>query len=350
MDAEWDSARLLLRVLAAVALAGAVLVWLPLAVRRAVFAAGVLFHFLAIFVAATAVPTSLEPPWWNSWLFARVYRDYYSFMYLMNAYHFYSPNPGPPAMIWFRVEYDDGEYRWVKIPYRESFPTRLSFQRRLGMTESINHNDTPSVRTLQMVYAIRTPNEDAQRGIFLQRTPEQMTAAQRVPFRTEYGGVKYGSIELQYRPLTAMAKTLTATYARHVAHAYARPNAEIVNVKVYKVTHNMLDPKDFVKGEDPLDPSLYTVSFVGKFDRDGKLQESDGLLYCRLPIYWEEYRYDQEWQNLPYARDEDANGRVKKDKDGNPLPIRAERTVKGVVRHYVLINYVKAHAGDPVGR
>src|SRR5438045_224861 len=84
----------------------AVLVLLPRPARRVVLSLLLLVHFAGILTAVTAVdPQGGSAPWVSRQLFARVYRPYLGFMYLSNAYHFYSPNPGPPTLLWFRIQY-----------------------------------------------------------------------------------------------------------------------------------------------------------------------------------------------------------------------------------------------------
>jgi len=137
LDEAWDSPRMLLRAVTAVALVGAGLVCLSRLWRRLAVSLIVLFHFGGILCAVTSVPPPGGPaPWITGTLWAHVYRPYLDFLYLNNAYHFYSPEPGPPSLLWFYLEYEDGSTRQVKIPNREDFPTRLSYQRRLALTES----------------------------------------------------------------------------------------------------------------------------------------------------------------------------------------------------------------------
>ncbi len=71
----------------------------------------------------TAV-TAVEPPGADGslafrWLWGKVYRPYLQFFYLNNAYHFYSPEPGPPVLVWFRIDYTDNKSMWYRIPNDE---------------------------------------------------------------------------------------------------------------------------------------------------------------------------------------------------------------------------------------
>ena len=102
---DWDSARMLVAVLTAIALLAAVLVVVPRVVRRIVISLLVIFHFGGIVTAVTNIPPN---PWLSSIAWAYVYSPYLEFFLFSNAYHFYSPEPGPGTQIWFFVEFEDG--------------------------------------------------------------------------------------------------------------------------------------------------------------------------------------------------------------------------------------------------
>src|SRR5438128_1842535 len=114
----WDSAALLFRIATVLAAVGAVVVLLPSVGRRIVISLVILFHFGGIITAVTSVNPS---PWVITQLWTSVYRPYLYFMWLNNAYHFYSPEPGPANLMWFCIEYEpdpDGtkNFRWVLVP------------------------------------------------------------------------------------------------------------------------------------------------------------------------------------------------------------------------------------------
>ena len=95
---------MVLLVLGIVALAGAGLVLLPTVARKVVVSLLILLHFSSIMVSITSVPPPNGGlPWLPVQAWAHIYRPYGSFMYLNNAYHFYSPEPGPPTLAWFYV-------------------------------------------------------------------------------------------------------------------------------------------------------------------------------------------------------------------------------------------------------
>ena len=109
MDESWDSGRIFLGALIAVALAGSFLVLLPRTGRRIAASVLLLLHFGGILTAVTAVPPRNEQaPWLSMQIWTNFYRHYLTFAYLTNAYHFYSPDPGPPTLLWYYVKYEDG--------------------------------------------------------------------------------------------------------------------------------------------------------------------------------------------------------------------------------------------------
>src|SRR6185437_5083979 len=129
-----------LGVLIGLALFGSFVVLLPRTGRRIVAVILVVLHFGGILTAITAVPPRNEPaPWLSMQSWTRIYRHYLTFAYLTNAYHFYSPDPGPPTLLWFHVEYADGSYRWIKLPNRRESPVGLHHQRMPAATESTNN-------------------------------------------------------------------------------------------------------------------------------------------------------------------------------------------------------------------
>ena len=123
-DHNWESMQMALVVLVIVALVGVVLVLLPTPARLLTASGLVLIHFVGILTAATNTGTGTTgPPWVSQSLHQWVYRPYLEFMYLNNAYHFYSPQPGPPAVVWFLVRYEGGKATWVKCPDHRDTPT-----------------------------------------------------------------------------------------------------------------------------------------------------------------------------------------------------------------------------------
>ncbi len=267
---QWDSARLVLSVLAAVTLAGAFLVLLPSVARKAVVGLLVILHFGNILVSITSVPPpNSYPPWLSVQAWAHFYRPYGSFMYLNNAYHFYSPEPGPPTLAWFYVTYDDGSGRWIKIPSRKDSPVPLHYQRLLALTESINninHNIPPDYNELASRRRIAGKLFDPEIPLPIETPPN-----------------------VAYQPPEDYSKVMVSAYARYVArhwpHPDDNPDVGVKTVKVYRLIHRIIDAPAMASGMSPNDPTWDLAFFMGEFNPQGKMvDEHDPFLYFLLPI------------------------------------------------------------------
>ena len=315
--ATWDSARLLAAVLAGAAFAGAVLLWLPRPVRLTVVSVAVLVHFGGILTAVT-MPT--PTPWLTQQLWGRFYRPYLELMYLKNAYHFYSPDPGPASQMWFCVEYDartrDGALggalvaatrnnplRWVRIPNRPGDvrdPLGMTYYRRLALTEQLPMNrQTTNPNNTEVIAARKRRTDHTQ-----------------IPFSpTDPTG------QNSYMPPgETVTNLLLPSYARHAAREFGRPGLPVRTVKIYFVIHEIIAPERFAKEHlSPYDPTTYRVYFQGEFDPEGRLMDPmDPMLYWHVPIVAR-----PRTQFLP-----------------------GQRPVEGDVEYD---NYVKTHAGsDPL--
>lgn len=276
---RWDSpslpsTRLMLGAMAALAAVAAVMMLLPTVWRRAFVSLVILFHFGGILSAVTSAPPG---PWLASRLWVVVYRPYLQFMYLNNAYHFYSPEPGPASLLWFRVEYEndpDGtrNWRWVKVPDFDDYGRPLKephnqYTRRLSLVES----------TLQPGPGIG---------------PEQLKdkAQQRYSAGENFGVPMSPNVAVanQYQEPNHVSKRWLGIYARHVARTYpheSKPEREVTGVKIYRVTHQIIGPDQIARGMKANDPTLYSPYFMGEYDQEGKLKDpNDPFLYWLIPI------------------------------------------------------------------
>jgi hypothetical protein len=301
---DWDSIRLFLGVLTAVTISGAVVVLLPAAARRAVASLLIVLHFGGILTAVASVaPPGSDAPWLVNQVWSKFYRFYLQFMYLNNAYHFYSPEPGPPTLLWFHLDYADGSSRWVRLPERAQFHTRLEYQRRLALTESSNMLNNP--------LPVFPPYVANRRGVAgnLDKMPFLPPGTYPIPLLETMP--TYG----QFRIPQPFSRFMVAAYARHVAQAYPSeedPAAEVTGVKVYRVVHNMLSPGQVIEDGIPTSPETYVPYFQGEFDKDGRMKHpddpqildlmlqgvqpldkrghpadyDDGFLYWVVPIMW----------------------------------------------------------------
>jgi hypothetical protein len=305
---EWDSARLVLRVLAVLAATGAVLLLCSTPVRRAVVSVLIVVHFCGILSAVT----SPDQSWLANQAWTYIYRPYLQFMYLNNAYRFYSPEPGPASLLWFCIEYEpnpDGSrnLRWVKVPAMDKDGNHIrpddsrlwpnvEYTRRLSLAESTSFPG-PSIWNI--------PNADA-----------LITARDQEADRKHLPSLRKLNIPLdfQYREPNDLSKKWIAQYARHVAHNYrhqTKPDLDVIGVKVYKVLHVIISPAQLAEGMEPDDPTLYAPYYMGEFDKDGNMKpwpacqtlewdpdagvwkvaktpdggfQRDGLLYWWIPI------------------------------------------------------------------
>lgn len=294
----WDSARLMLLFLSGLALASAGLMLLPVLVRRAIVGVLIVFHFLGILSAVFSVPPA---PWLATNAWAYVFRPYLEFMYLNNAYHFYSPDPGPPNLLWFRLEYEDGSKRWYKMPNREDYPTSVNYQRGLSMTESTHYATVTDPGSLRRRQQLR----------------EAYTA--KIPLHPLVPDA------LQFREPNVMSKLMIQDYARFVAQAAPLPPGpgKVKRVRLYRVTHDILEGRSLALGADPLDRHLYRPYYQGEFDAEGTLLDpNDPMLYWLVPI----------------IKKDERTGWVA------PHPESLER-VTARDRTYEVYDYLKVHAG-----
>jgi hypothetical protein len=284
---EWDTWRLVLGVFVAVCLGGALLVLLPMLLRRAAILLLVLFHFGGIMTAVFSVaPPSGLNCWLTGMLWTYVYRPYLQFMYLNNAYHFYSPEPGPAFQMWFRVSYDDpaATPQWFQLPRRDEFPSRLSYQRMLAMTD------------VSIIPRQGGPSADffLPDGRYVRRYQRAWLKEPRIPYlpaaQADKRDLAWPDLN-QYSEPSDLAKKYIASYARHVAHdpkyrSPEKPDAPVKSVKVYRVRHNFLTPGEMAKGTfTPDEPTTLVPVYFGEFDAEGQLLDpDDALLYWVVPI------------------------------------------------------------------
>lgn len=279
---HWDSARLLASVLTAVAAAGAALAAMRPLVRYSVVSALVVFHFGGILCATT----NPEPaPWLSSQMLARVYMPYLSFTYMRNAYHFYSPEPGPASELFVLVKYELDEldpktgknritHEWMTYPRRDQHmkdPLGLTYYRRLSLTEMV-------AQTFPDAFFPQSMRQDAQgrRGI----VAVGVGAKERIPIADEIPA------SAQYRvPRPDITRYMLPSYARHWAVAYSGPGRKVISTKVYRAEHRIVPTDKFVEGSNPFDPRTFWIYFVGDYDDQGKLLDAqDPMLYWAVPV------------------------------------------------------------------
>ena len=311
MDPEWDSARLCVLVLSSIAFFAAALLALPSLfswlyenvagkkpaearaqgqwagrfAARGVVSLLVLAHFAGICSAFLSVPPSgdREPAWvaQRGW---SILQPYLQFVYLINAYRFYSPEPGPPSMLWFHLEYADGSTRSVRVPNRETDkydPLNQEYTRRLSIAESVNQlqpiMDIPDYVKRNRI-AAGNPAFNRQLG------------DRPIPLHPDL----MQNINVQYRVPMDHAKRLLCDFARFAAEKYPSekdPNSPAVAVKIYRVVHRMLDPREMANHEvSPTDPYTYWPYFQGEFVKPTGTDDPNAPWVLRDPydpfLYW----------------------------------------------------------------
>ena len=288
LPGHWDSYRLVCWVLFGLSVTGAALCQMSMTWRLGIASASMLFHFTGIFMATTAPPTGgLPAPWITVQAFNRVYNPYLQFIYQRNAYHFYSPDPGPASVLVFLLKTETGidtvsgkkQYKteWVVVPKRPDDvrdPLGLSYYRRLSLTEQLARGTPGLLVPEQFEKQEMTTRRAAKQGV--------------IPFHP------LDAVGLQYKlPYPDVARFLIPSYASHiiVKHTSTKEVAARTTVKVYRLEHQTMLPEDFArrlpngKYSDPYHPGTYRPFFLGEFDARGNLMNpQEELLYWMLPI------------------------------------------------------------------
>jgi hypothetical protein len=277
LDRAWDSIALFLGVVAFVGFAGCGLILLPRNWRRGAAVGLVILHFCGILSAVTsAPPPGSVPPWITQVVWTRLSRPYLQFMYLNNAYHFYSPEPGPACQLWFYIKFEDDTGEWLKIPKREDYATRQEYQRILSVTENANQMFPQPPPTLALMYA----NRFAAGNLYyppIKVAPWDPQTSDGTP------------PAFQYREPNMISKKTIESYARHVGmtyHSDAHPDVPVKSVKIYRVVHMIVAPEQLAHDLDSDDPTNFTPYFQGEFDREGNMisKLDDPFLYWLIPI------------------------------------------------------------------
>ena len=254
MDKAWDSIQIALVALVLVALLGVVLVLLPTPARMIVVSVLALVHLGGMVTAANDTGTSNGgPPWVAQTLHQYFYRPYLEFMYLNNAYHFYSPEPGPPSVVWFHIKYKDGQVKWFKIPNRDEDPVPMHHCRLLSVAESTSGADVQT--NIARMTKIRTLRDESGEKF-------------KIPIAPEYIMLP----AMQYQEPTEFARKIIESYVRHVAHTFPTlggPDNTIQSIKVYRFRHTILLPPYMAENRNPLDPTMFTGFYEGEFDKEG---------------------------------------------------------------------------------
>ncbi|MBX9580995.1 MAG: hypothetical protein K2X87_11860 [Gemmataceae bacterium] len=290
---HWDSFRFLFAVAAGVAVALGLLRLLPPGWRLGVVSAYILFHFAGIFLATVSPnPT----PWLVEQVYHRVYNPYLQFLYLRNAYHFYSPEPGPASLLACLVKTEVGEEvtadgvrrkkydtRWVVLPTRPADirdPMGLTYYRRLCLTEQVARG----------AYSPLVP-QMFEKGEMQERRLRLATPGSDpyYPIVSADGGAS------EYKlPTPEVTRYVLPAYAQHLIWEQTpdQDAAGRTTVKLYRLEHRTLSVHELTgkgmpggRAIDPYHPSTYRPFFLGEFDVRGRLvNPQEPLLYWMLPV------------------------------------------------------------------
>jgi hypothetical protein len=266
IPASWDSGRLVVIVLGWLSGVSALVMLLSSPLRKVVVSAALLFHFGGILSAVTSPPPQ---PYITAQLWTRVFRPYLQFLYLNNAYHFYSPEPGPANQMWYFVTFNDGAAPvWLELPRRPEDikdPLALSYYRRLALTEQTNQLIPPN----QVI--VTPPSRNGAHG----------PNGEPIPGHPELPA------NLQYRPPNDQTRYyVIPSFVRHVADAVTDGHPErVAGIRLYRVEHRILGPQELLQHIDPYDPTRYSPYYQGEFDANGRIKNvEDPLLYWVVPI------------------------------------------------------------------
>jgi hypothetical protein len=322
----WDSMQIVLVALIAVALLGVVLVLLPTTARTIVVGVLVLVHFGGMITAATTIePPGASAPWVSRELWANVYRRYLQFMYLNNAYHFYSPEPGPPALVWFHIKYADGQVKWFKIPHRDEDPLPIHHTRLLSITEST-------------AVASTQPPQDPGRWSDLKSARERAGELFDIEVAPDYVMPEY----LQYQETQTFSQKMIESYVRHVAWEFPSlgdPANTVKSIKVYRLRHKIISPQEVAEGRSPLDKLMYIGFYQGEYDAAGKLLHAEYDADGNVTVVNDPFRF---WYMPIYYRPKDHSKFYRPNMKPDELEL-----FDGVTRHAQLDLDAKTISKDP---
>ena len=277
MDDEWSSGRVFFAGLFALTLVGAVLLLLPPLLRRLALSLLVVFHLGGIVTAVTVVdPPNGSAPWVSQVLMARVYRPYLNLLYMSNAYHFYSPDPGTSSVLRFAVFYGKDDYEWVQVPDKKDCPIGMTYQRVNALPEHSFYSTgqfPPNDRDLQMSVP---PEQRPPRGSWDDISRRRQNGALRamrpngnLPIPVVLDLDPIWQYQQPYRRVGTPDRV--ARPAHVVLSARAAPGGlrDHVSVKVYRVKINVLTPYELAKGPQTRRPDQDDAVLPRRIRRGG---------------------------------------------------------------------------------
>ena len=308
LEASADSMSALLNLATLAAVLAAILSAVPRTYRLAGISLLIGWHFFAIYTATQIIPPpSGNPSWLASQLWTRITRPYLQITHLNNAYHFYAPEPGPVAVVWFRVRFADGAVVWERLPNHAKCPNHVERRRMAGVASTLSQSE---------------PTQPSEEQI---RLRDEAADRYDPPIPPRPQGMALG---LQYRDPGHLGKMLVESMARYVARTTPHPGGgkvPVVAVRIYRGECSHPSVEHLLEGRDPLDPTLFRAWYLGEYDPQGKLVESSrrDMLYWMLPII-----------------------RVRDDAAPTEAPASKNRPQEPWEQGGKIVNYLRIHAGD----
>ncbi len=285
LPAHWDSARLVVAVGSGVCLGAVLLSALPRSWRCSILSVMAMWHFGGIFCATTwPDPT----PWTTRQIGTNMYLPYLMFMYLRNAYHFYSPNPGPASHLFALVKSVNtktGETRhhWMTLPKRSTQmkdPLGLTYFRRLSITEQASQTAPAPILSFEA-------NDITRRRQRVAGGIGGYSNYPKIPIAPDEFEAQSG----QYRmPQPTISRYLLPSYANFILKSEAEGDWKPVSVKLYRLEHRVMPTFYFVKGGDMNNPTTFRPYYLGEFaenpatDKVELVDPQDPMLYWYVPI------------------------------------------------------------------
>jgi len=266
---SWDSGPRVTYVMAVVGLIATGLALMPTRMRWITVTILPLLHFSGIMTAVTGPPPQ---PYLSEQMWARIYRPYLQFMYLNNAYQFYSPEPGSAVQLWacikYKTEDKNRRFKWFRMPVRPEQvrdPLGLTYFRRLALTERFN-----------------APNNAAESPAEMDQIRQRRELRRDIPHHPQL------TESQEYRaPTNEFRRLVLPSYARHLIHANQVSDLEVESILLYRVDHRIVLPGSISQGFSVFDPSWYVPVFYGEFDAAGILLDAkEPMLYWVVPILY----------------------------------------------------------------
>lgn len=298
LPSHWDSFRLLASVLAVVGLLASGIAAMARRWRYVVLSTLAVVHFGGILCAVTWPEAT---PWVTQQVGTRVYLPYLMFIYMRNAYHFYSPEPGPASHVFCLVVYKEKDpstgkplAEWRTLPDRAKHwkdPLGLTYYRRLAITEQVSQTmpELSNSTTFEKRDVVERRQKAAgANGGFVDYP--------RIPMAPD----DYEPMQFQYRmPRPDITRYLLPSYARHLILEAETEGKEVDFVKIYRLEHRLTSVKAFAAGANPHFPTSFRPYFLGEFrlnratDTAELADPQDPMLYWLVPIM----------PRVPYAGD-----------------------------------------------